>query len=117
MTALDDLFVKQLPTLLARARAQSKAKPAADVVGFVATGAPESGAWVVRVAEAIGRRTTAADRPDVVVEASAAVFALLFSGALDVDKAIAAEALRISGDRAALERLRSALGGATAQRR
>lgn len=51
-----------------------------------------------------------------VVEASAAVFALLFSGALDVDRAIAADALRISGDRSALERLRGALGGAAVPR-
>lgn len=104
MTALDDLFERQLPALLQRAPERPDV-----VVGFVATGEPEVGAWVVRVREARGRRTSESDRPDVVVEGSAAVLALLFSGALDVDAAIAQQVLLVRGDRAALTRLRDAV--------
>jgi hypothetical protein len=108
-TPLDELFGEKLPGLL-RAQPAPAAPPSAEtVVGFVATGAPESGSWVVRVNERSGRRTTAEDRPDVVVEAGAAVLALLFTGALDVEAAIAQGALRVIGERAALDRLRAAL--------
>jgi hypothetical protein len=103
MTGLDDVFTRTLPSLI-------KKKSDDDVVvGFVATGAPETGAWVVRLRDGVGRRTAETDRPDVIVEAQASVIALLFAGAIDVDKAIQGGQIIVRGDRSALMKVVQAL--------
>ena len=98
MTLLEKLFEHTLPAMLRAAPPNS----VAGVIGFAATGALEQGYWVVSLVDRTARRGTATDVPDVVVEADAAALALLFSGGLDVPRALDAGVLTVRGDRAKL---------------
>lgn len=98
MSPLEKLFEQTLPVMLRDAAANE----ASGVIGFAATGVLEQGYWVVSLAERTARRGTAADVPDVVVEADAAALALLLSGGLDVPRALDAGVLTVRGDRSKL---------------
>jgi len=100
MSGLDEAFCVVVPRLLRRRGGRSSA-----LVAFVATGEPETGYWVVSLRDGDGRRGVETDVPDVVVEASAAVLALLLDGSLDTAGAIARGVLVVRGNSSALDEL------------
>jgi hypothetical protein len=102
MTPLETVFEKTLPALLRKTRAKS-----AGSVSFVATGALETGAWTVSLVDGtVARGNTG----DTVVEADAAVLALLFAGGLDVAAAVERGVVRVAGDKSRLFDLARAAG-------
>lgn len=106
MTPLETTFERTLPALL-------KGKPRKPgVIGFAATGNPETGYWIVSLADGTSRRGTEKDRPEVVVEADAAVLVLLLAGDLDIPAALARGVLTVSGDRSRLTDLAALLAKA-----
>jgi hypothetical protein len=100
VSSLDDVFCVLVPRLLRRGGGRSEA-----MVAFVATGEPEAGYWVVSLRDGQGRRGLETDAPDVVIEASAAVLALLLDGSLDSAQAIARGVVVVRGNRSALDEL------------
>ena len=106
MSPMETLFEHTLPALLRRGAATAGLNGS---IGFAATGALEQGYWIVSLADGVARRGTALDAPDVVVEADAAALALLFSGGLDVARALDAGVLTVRGDRTKLLELTKGL--------
>jgi hypothetical protein len=102
MTPLETVFEKTVPALLRKTRVKSTGS-----VSFVATGALETGAWTVSLVDGT---VTRGKSGDTVVEADAAVLALLFAGALDVARAVERGAVRVEGDRSRLFDLARAVG-------
>jgi hypothetical protein len=117
VSALDELFTRRLPALLARHAGDADAQ---GEIAFVATGPAEAGAWRVDLARGTGARADpqawGASAPLAVVEASAAVLTLWLSGALDVDAAVEQGALTVRGDPRAFDRLRRAISAPTSPR-
>jgi hypothetical protein len=105
MTLLEQVFERDLPELLRSARSSG----VAGTIAFAATSGPETGSWLVSLAECAVRRLEEADRPDLLVEASAQVLALLFSGGLDLGRAVRDGVVQLRGQRELLERLASQL--------
>jgi hypothetical protein len=89
---LASVFFEHLPALLKKGRVSK------GLLGFVVTSGPEKGFWVVSLEDRECRRGLTTDSPSVVVEADGIVFAALFSGALQIEKALQSGALSVSGD-------------------
>jgi hypothetical protein len=106
MTPLATVFERHLPAMLKK---RAAASPGSGSIGFVAKSGPERGFWVVSLDEGTSRRGDERDEPRLVVEGDAAVLVLLFSGGLDVGRAVDTGALTLRGDAGALAALAAVL--------
>jgi hypothetical protein len=102
---LAKVFEEELPRLLAGGTGDAK-----QSIAFASTDGPETGYWIVSLAERTVRRGSESDEPDATVEGDGALLAMMFSGALDVGAAVRDGALTIHGDASALAALAETIG-------